>query len=81
MGKRFDEIAQIGAPKPDFLREIYSKAGSALTPKELGVAEDVFRASLKNGYKIRPRYTIFNYTKDKGMLDEVAEIVAERMCK
>ena len=81
MGKRFEEIAQIGAPKPDFLREIYSKAGSALTPKELGVAEDVFRASLKNGYKIRPRYTIFNYTKDKGMLDEVAEIVAERMCK
>ncbi len=81
MGKRFDEIAEIGAPKPDFLREIYAKAGSALTPKELGVSEDVFRASLKNGYKIRPRYTIFNYTKDKGMLDEIAEIVADRMCK
>ena len=66
---------------PDFLREIYTKAGSALTPKELGVSEDVFRESLKNGYKIRPRYTIFNFTKDHGMLDEVAEEVANRMCK
>lgn len=81
MSKRFEVVANVNAPKPDFLREIYTKAGSALTPKELGVSEDVFRESLKNGYKIRPRYTIFNFTKDHGMLDEVAEEVANRMCK
>ena len=81
MSKRFEVVADVKAPKPDFLREIYAKAGSALTPAELGVSEEVFRASLKNGYKIRPRYTIFNFTKDHGMLEEVAEEVANRMCK
>lgn len=81
MSKRFEVVANVKAPKPDFLREIYSKAGSALTPAELGVSEDVFRASLKNGYKIRPRYTIFNFTRDHGMLEEVADMVADKMCK
>ena len=81
MSKRFEVVAKVNAPKPDFLREIYSKAGSALTPKELGISDDVFLASLNNGYKIRPRYTIFNFTKDHGMLSEVAKEVAARMCR
>ena len=65
--------------KPDFLREIYAKAGCALTPTELGISDEVFLQSLKNGYKIRPRYTIFNFTRDQGMLEEVAAEVAGRM--
>ncbi len=81
MSKRFAVVADVRPPKPDFLREIYAKAGCALTPAELGVADDVFLASLYNGYKIRPRYTIFNFTRDRGMLEEVAVEVAGRMCR
>lgn len=81
MSRRFEVVADVHPPKPDFLREIYAKAGCALTPKELGVSEDVFRDSLNNGYKIRPRYTIFNFTRDHGMLAEVAGEVAQRMCR
>jgi len=81
MRNRFEVVAQVCPPKPDFLREIYAKAGCALTPAELGIAGDVFLASLHNGYKIRPRYTIFNFTRDHGMLEEVAAEVARRMCR
>lgn len=79
MSRRFDTVAAVQAPKPDFLREIYAKAGCALTPAELGISDEVFLESLHNGYKIRPRYTIFNFTRDHGMLPEVAAEVARRM--
>lgn len=79
MSRRFEVVAEVHAPKPDFLREIYAKAGSALTPAELGISNELFLESLRNGYKIRPRYTIFNFTRDHGMLDEVAGEVARRM--
>lgn len=80
MSERFEVVANVHAPDPDFLRDIYSKAGSALTPAELGISDDVFLASLNNGYKIRPRFTIFNFTRDRGMLEEVAKLVAGKMC-
>jgi sn-glycerol-1-phosphate dehydrogenase len=79
MSRRFEIVAEVHPPKPDFLREIYAKAGCALTPTELGISDEVFLQSLKNGYKIRPRYTIFNFTRDQGMLEEVAAEVAGRM--
>lgn len=81
MGSRFEVVDSVNAPDPDFLREIYSKAGSALTPSELGISDDVFLASLRNGYKIRPRYTIFNFTRDHGMLEEAADAVYRKMCR
>lgn len=81
MSRRFAVVADVNPPKPDFLRELYAKAGCALTPAELGISEDVFLESLNNGYKIRPRYTIFHFTRDHGLLPEVADEVFRRMCR
>lgn len=75
MGDRFPEIRNVNPPDPSFLREIYKKAGMALSPKELGISREVFKDSVNNAYRIRPRYTIFNYTKNKGMLPEIADLV------
>ena len=79
MSERFETVARVQAPDPDMLRTLYAKAGSALHPAQLGISRDVFKESLNNGYRIRPRYTIFNFTKDHGMLPEIAAIVTERM--
>ena len=77
MKERYPEIRDIEVPDPDFLREIYKKTGSALTPGELGVPREVFNDCINNAYRIRPRYTIFNYAKNAGILPELADILTE----
>ena len=52
----------------------------ALTPMELGIDAGLFNRALNNGYRIRPRYTIFNFTKAQGMLPEIADLVTIKMC-
>ncbi|MBO4326527.1 MAG: sn-glycerol-1-phosphate dehydrogenase [Clostridia bacterium] len=80
MRKRFEVVDSVNPPDPDMLREIYARAGMALKPMDLGIDRDLFNRSLNNGYRIRPRYTIFNFTKEQGMLPEVADMVTEIMC-
>ncbi len=80
MRERFEEVDAVSPPDPDMLREIYSRAGMALTPAELGIGTELFRRSLNNGYRIRPRYTIFNFTMEHGMLPEIADAVTGIMC-
>lgn len=77
MKERYEDIREIEVPDPDFLRDIYRKTGSALTPGELGVPRDVFNDCINNAYRIRPRYTIFNYAKNAGFLPELAHILTE----
>ena len=78
MKQRYPEIRDIDVPDPDFLRSIYRKTGSALTPGELGVPRDVFNDCINNAYRIRPRYTVFNYAKNAGILPELADLLTER---
>ncbi len=80
MRTRFDVVDSVNPPDPDMLREIYSRAGMALTPMDLGISPELFKRSLNNGYRIRPRYTIFNFTMEQGMLPEIADKVTEIMC-
>ncbi len=77
MGERFTLIRDMNAPDPAFLRNLYRQAGAALSPADLGIPKDVFRDSVNNGYRIRPRYTIFNYTKDQGLLPWLADAVTD----
>ena len=77
MKSRYEEIRDIPVPTPEMLRDIYRKVGSALTPGELGIPEDVFHDCINNAYHIRPRYTIFNYAKNAGFLPELADMLTE----
>ncbi len=77
MKERYEDIREIEVPDPDFIRDIYRKTGSALTPGEIGVPRDVFNDCINNAYRIRPRYTIFNYAKNAGFLPELANILTE----
>ncbi|MBO7406243.1 MAG: sn-glycerol-1-phosphate dehydrogenase, partial [Clostridia bacterium] len=80
MRTRFEVVDSVNPPDPDMLREIYARAGMALTPMELGIDAGLFNRALNNGYRIRPRYTIFNFTKAQGMLPEIADLVTIKMC-
>ena len=77
MKARYEDIKEIEVPDPDFIRDIYRKTGSALTPGEIGVPREVFNDCINNAYRIRPRYTIFNYAKNAGFLPELADILTE----
>ena len=78
MKERFPEIRSVDVPDPDFMRDIYRKVGSALTPGELGVPREVFHDCINNAYRIRPRYTIFTFAKNAGFLPTLADILTER---
>jgi hypothetical protein len=41
------------------------------------VPREVFNDCINNAYRIRPRYTIFNYAKNAGFLPELADILTE----
>lgn len=77
MKERYEEVRDIPVPDPDMLRNIYRKVGSALTPGELGVPREVFNDCINNAYRIRPRYTIFNYAKNAGFLPKLADLLTE----
>ena len=77
MSENFEEPKEVQPPSPNLLHEIYKKANMPLSPKELGIEKDVFHDSIRNAYRIRPRYTIFNYTKDRGLLGKMADELTE----
>ncbi|MDR0287653.1 MAG: sn-glycerol-1-phosphate dehydrogenase [Clostridiales bacterium] len=74
---KYEELADIEVPDPEYLKSIYSKIGAAASPKDLGIEKEVFRDSVRNAYRIRPRYTIFNFTKNHGYLDMLADILTD----
>lgn len=77
MSERFEEPKAVNPPSPYLLRKIYGIADMPLSPKDLDIAKDVFHDSIRNAYRIRPRYTIFNYTKDRGLLEKMADDLTE----
>lgn len=77
MKEKYEEPRLANPPDPDLLRDIYRRAGMPLTPRDLDIDKDVFHDSINNAYRIRPRYTIFNYTKNAGFLPEMADILTD----
>lgn len=77
MKERYEEVRSIEVPTASFLCDIYRKVGSPLSPEGLGIPKEVFNDCINNAYRIRPRYTIFNYAKNAGFLPELADILTE----
>ncbi len=64
-------------PKPDFIIEQLKNAGSIYDPKTLGIDREVFRSSVIHALEIRPRYTILQFAKDQGVLEQIADELTE----
>lgn len=59
--------------KHEDVEALLEKGGAAKSPVEIGISKDLFYNSILGGYKVRPRYSILQYAKDKGRLEEVAK--------
>jgi len=77
MKEKFPELMKVSPPDPEYLRGIYKKIGMYDSPVSLGVSRELFTETIMNAYRIRPRYTIFNFTNDKGLLPELAKQLTE----
>ncbi|MBR0411155.1 MAG: sn-glycerol-1-phosphate dehydrogenase [Eubacterium sp.] len=65
-------------PPHEEIEALLRKGGAPYSPKQIGISRELFRQSLLNGYQVRPRYSVMQFAKDNGRLEEIAEkITAE----
>lgn len=65
-------------PSHEEIEALLKRGGAPSSPKEIGISRELFRQSLLNGYKVRPRYSVMQFAKDNGRLEQIAEkITAE----
>ena len=61
------------------IEELLRKGGAPTSPKEIGIDRELFHASLLNGYNVRPRYSIMQFAKDNGRLEEIADKITKEI--
>ncbi len=55
------------------------RADAPTSPKEIGIGKELCYQSLVNGYAVRPRYSILQFAKDNGRLDDIAKKITEEI--
>lgn len=66
-------------PPSQEIEQLLQKANAPITPKEIGIGKELFYNSLINGYKVRPRYSILQFAKENGRLEQVARDITEQI--
>ena len=81
----FEELADIlpegtGAlcPPHEEIEALLAKGGAPTSPKDIGISKELFHNSLLKGYTVRPRYSIMQFAKDNGRLEEIADNLATK---
>ena len=82
----FEELADIlpegtGAlcPPHEEIEALLAKGGAPTSPKDIGISKELFHDSLLKGYTVRPRYSIKQFAKDNGRLEEIADKITEEI--
>ena len=82
----FEELADIlpegtGAlcPPHEEIEALLAKGGAPTSPKDIGISKELFHDSLLKGYTVRPRYSIMQFEKDNGRLEEIADKITEEI--
>lgn len=76
MSDKLPEGFQI--PDPEEVTGLLKAMGAAATPGELGIGRELFRKSVIHARRIRPRFTIFNYTEKAGLLEKYADTLTQK---
>ncbi len=63
----------IDLPSAEEVESLLRMAGGKVTPAMLGVGGALLHDSLLHAMEVRPRYTIFRYAKEKGLLEAFAK--------
>ncbi|MBQ7879724.1 MAG: iron-containing alcohol dehydrogenase, partial [Clostridia bacterium] len=82
----FEELAdllpagvQALCPPHTEIEKLLQVADAPVSPKEIGVSRELFYASLINGYKVRPRYSILQFAKENGRLENIAQKITNEI--
>ncbi len=68
------DLRELRLPRRELLRD----GGAPVSPKEIGISRELFHNSLLKGYTVRPRYSVMEFAKEHGRLEEIADkITAE----
>jgi len=79
LGDDIPEATRRLCPKRDFVEDLLNSAGAMISPKEVGIDRELFYRSLLEANAVRNRYSVFQYAKDIGRLEEVAQKITERI--
>ena len=66
-------------PSPQEIRDLLARGGAPTTPKDIGISRELFRQSLLKGYEVRPRYSVMQFAKDNGRLEDIAETITKEI--
>lgn len=64
-------------PDADAIRALLAQAGSATSPKALGISRELFHRSILEAMHVRPRFTILRFASEHGRLEKVAAQLTE----
>ncbi len=59
-------------PPHEEIEALLKRGGAPYRPQQINISRELFLQSLLEGYKVRPRYSIMQFAKDKGRLEEIA---------
>ena len=66
-------------PPHEEIEALLAKGGAPISPKEIGISRELFHESLMKGYTVRPRYSVLQFAKDKGRLEQIADKITEEI--
>ncbi len=66
-------------PPHEEIEELLRKGGAPADPKEIGIGRELFHQSLLEGWKVRPRYSVLQFAKEKGRLEEIADKITKEI--
>lgn len=66
-------------PSHEEIENLLKSAGAPCSPKEIGIDRELFHQSLLEGYKVRPRYSVLEFAKQHGRLEEIADKITKEI--
>lgn len=66
-------------PPHEEIERLLARGGAPVSPKDIGISRELFHESLLKGYSVRPRYSVMQFAKEQGRLEEIAEKITKEI--
>ncbi|MBR5559693.1 MAG: sn-glycerol-1-phosphate dehydrogenase [Oscillospiraceae bacterium] len=71
--------AMASCPSRQQMEELLKMAGAPVLPTDIGIERALFRESLIGAWKVRSRYSVLQLAVEKERINEIADIITERI--
>jgi len=71
--------AMAACPTRQQMEELLEVSGAPVLPTDIGIERELFRESLIGAWKVRNRYSVLQLAVESGKMEEVADIITERI--